>query len=152
MGYSSISSTKNPSSSGGPAARGAAGALLGGAVKLAISSSRDTRVGLSARAGGTGIGAGLLVTFVLAGLGSLEHWVRRARRVVSATVRARVDTPSVDIRTALRAHGINVESERVFDHPEDRTFELKLSGPARQFEIATAALLGRDYIYGVHVD
>ena len=99
-----------------------------------------------------GIGAGLLVTFVLAGLGSLEHWVRRARRVASATIRARVDTPSVDIRTVLRAHGINVESERVFDHSEDRTFELKLSGPARQFEIATAALLGRDYIYGVHVD
>jgi putative Mg2+ transporter-C (MgtC) family protein len=99
-----------------------------------------------------GIGAGLLVTFVLAGLGSLEHWVRRARRVASATIRARVDTPIEDIRTALHAHGINVESQRIFDHPEDRTFELKLSGPSRQFTVATAALLGRDYIYGVHVD
>ena len=99
-----------------------------------------------------GIGAGLLVTFVLAGLGSLEHWVRRARRVASATVRARLDTPADTVRITLRAHGINVESERIFDHPEDRTFELKLSGPARQFEIATAALLAREYIYGVHVD
>ena len=99
-----------------------------------------------------GIGAGLLVTFVLAGLGSLEHWVRRARRVASATVRARIDTPSEDIRTALRAHGINVDGERIFDHPEDRTFELKLSGPARQYVIATAALLQRDYVYGVHID
>jgi putative Mg2+ transporter-C (MgtC) family protein len=99
-----------------------------------------------------GIGAGLLVTFVLTGLGKLEHWVRRARRVASATVRARVGTPIEDVRTALHAHGINVESQRIFDHPEDRTFELKLSGPARQFAIATAALLGRDYIYGVHVD
>ena len=99
-----------------------------------------------------GIGAGLLVTFVLAGLGNLEHWVRRARRVASATIRARIDTPLDDIRTALHAHGINVESQRIFDHPEDRTFELKLSGPARQFTIATTALMGRDYIYGVHVD
>ena len=99
-----------------------------------------------------GIGAGLLVTFVLSGLGSLEHYVRRAKRVASATVRARVGTPAEDVRIALRIHGIKVESERIFDHPEDRTFELKLSGPVRQFEIATAALLGRDYIYGVHVD
>ena len=99
-----------------------------------------------------GIGAGLLVTFVLTGLGKLEHWVRRARRVASATIRARVGTSMEDVRTALAAHGINVESQRVFDHPEDRTFELKLSGPARQFTIATASLLGRDYIYGVHVD
>ena len=99
-----------------------------------------------------GIGAGLLVTFVLAGLGSLEHWVRRARRVASATIRARVGTPPEDIRTALQAHGINVDSQRIFDHPEDRTFELKLSGPSRQFTVATTALMGRDYIYGVHVD
>jgi Uncharacterized membrane protein len=99
-----------------------------------------------------GIGAGLLVTFVLAGLGSLEHWVRRARRVASATIRARVDTPLDDIRTALQAHGLNIESQRVFDHPEDRTFELKLSGPARQFAVATTALMARDYVYGVHID
>lgn len=99
-----------------------------------------------------GISAGLLVTFVLTGLGKLEHWVRRARRVASATIRARVQTPMDDVRTVLHAHGINVESQRIFDHPEDRTFELKLSGPARQFPIATAALLGRDYVYGVHVD
>ncbi len=111
-------------------------------------------IGMSVGAGYyvEGIGAGLLVTFVLAGLGTLEHWVRRARRVASATIRAQVDTPIDDVRTALAAHGISVDSQRIFDHPEDRTFELKLSGPARQFAIATAALLGRDYIYGVHVD
>lgn len=99
-----------------------------------------------------GMSAGLLVTFVLAGLGSVEHWLRRARRAASATIRARVDTSVEDIRTALRAQGINIEAERIFDHPEDRTFELKLSGPARQYEIAIAALLARDYIYGVHID
>ena len=99
-----------------------------------------------------GIGAGLLVTFVLAGLGGLEHYVRRARRIVSATIRVKVDTPLDDVATILRVHGIKVDSQRTFDHPEDRTFEVKLSGPSRQFPIATAALLARDFVYGVHLD
>ena len=99
-----------------------------------------------------GMSAGLLVIFVLAGLGRVERWVRRARRVASATIRARVETSSEEISTVLRAHGLSVESERIFDHPEDRTFELKLSGPVRQFEVACAAMLARDFIYGVHID
>ncbi len=99
-----------------------------------------------------GIGAGLLVTFVLSGLGGLEHWVRRARRIASATIRARVATEFNEVATALNAHGIKVDSHRIFDHPEDRTFELKVSGPSRQFDIAMAALLAQDYVYGVHVD
>jgi putative Mg2+ transporter-C (MgtC) family protein len=99
-----------------------------------------------------GVGAGLMVTFVLAGLGGIEHWVRRARRVVSATVRTRIGTAEEEVVTTLRVHGIRVDDKRVFDHEQDRTFELKLSGPSRQFEIATAALMGKDYVYGVHVD
>jgi uncharacterized membrane protein YhiD involved in acid resistance len=99
-----------------------------------------------------GLGAGLLVTFVLAGLGRLEHYARRVRRRASATIRARVGTPESEIAFALRAHGLTIESQRVFDHDEDRTFELKLSGPSRQFEVATSALLTRDFIYGMHVD
>jgi putative Mg2+ transporter-C (MgtC) family protein len=99
-----------------------------------------------------GVGAGLIVTFVLAGLGGVEHWVRRARRVASATIRTRLGTAENDVVTTLRAHGIRVDDKRIFDHEQDRTFELKLSGPSRQFEIATAALLGKDYVYGVHVD
>lgn len=99
-----------------------------------------------------GIGAGLLVTFVLAGLGGLEHWVRRARRVVSATIRTRAGTSEELVATTLRSHGIRIEARHVFDHEQDRTFELKLSGPSRQFDIATAALLARDDIYGVHLD
>ena len=99
-----------------------------------------------------GIGCGLLVTFVLAGLGKLEHFVRRARRVVSATIRTRIGTPEADVATTLRAHGITIEDRRIFDHEQDRTFELKLAGPSRQFDIATAALMSQDYIYGVHLD
>jgi putative Mg2+ transporter-C (MgtC) family protein len=99
-----------------------------------------------------GIGAGLLVTFVLAGLGGLEHYVRRARRVVSATIRTRSGTEEEGIATTLRTHGIRIDDRRIFDHEEDRTYELKLSGPSRQFDVATAALLARDDVYGVHVD
>ncbi len=99
-----------------------------------------------------GLGAGLIVTFVLAGLGGLEHWVRRARRVVSATIRARKGTPESEIAAMLSAHGILIEDRRIFDHPEDRTFELKLAGPSRQYDVAVSALLARDFIYGVHID
>ncbi|MCY7380649.1 MAG: MgtC/SapB family protein [Gemmatimonadaceae bacterium] len=99
-----------------------------------------------------GVGAGLLVTFVLAGLGRLEHWVRRARRVVSATIRTRTGTQEEVVATTLRAHGIRIEGRQIFDHEQDRTFELKLSGPSRQFDIAMAALLARDDVYGVHLD
>jgi len=99
-----------------------------------------------------GIGAGLLVTFVLAGLGGLERWVQRARRVVSATVRTRVNTPEDAVAGTLRAHGIRIEERHVFDHEQDRTFELKLSGPSRQFPVATSALLAQDFVYSVHVD
>ena len=99
-----------------------------------------------------GIGAGLLVTFVLAGLGGLERWVQRARRVVSATIRTHVGTPETLIAATLRAHGIRVEQQHLFDHEQDRTFELKLSGPSRQFAVATSALLAQDFVYSVHVD
>jgi len=99
-----------------------------------------------------GLGAGLLVTFVLAGIGRLEIQIRRLRRTVTATIRARVGTPLDEVASALRAHGVLIDSQRTFDHPEDRTFELKLTGPARQFEIAATALLARDFVYGVNID
>src|SRR4051812_13320100 len=67
-----------------------------------------------------GIGAGLLVTFVLSGLGGLEHWVRRAQRVASATIRTKPGTDFTEISTALRAQGISVLDQRSYDHPEDR--------------------------------
>jgi putative Mg2+ transporter-C (MgtC) family protein len=99
-----------------------------------------------------GVGTGLLVTFVLSGLGAAERWVRRARRVGSATIRAQRGTPFEEIGTALKAHGLTVLEMKTYDHPEDRTFELKLAGPSRQFLVASDALVERDDIFGVHVD
>ncbi len=99
-----------------------------------------------------GVGATLLVTFVLAGLGGLERWVRRARRVAGATIRARPGTSLSTVTAALKTHGITILEDRMYDHPEDRTFELKLSGPSRQFEVASEALSARDDILSVNVD
>lgn len=97
-------------------------------------------------------GTGLLVAVVLAGLGTLEHRLRRARRVLSATVRARPDFPREELETVLSSSGINVIGARIFDHAEDRVFELKLSGPARQFDIVQEKLLANEAIFGVHID
>jgi putative Mg2+ transporter-C (MgtC) family protein len=97
-------------------------------------------------------GAGVLVTVVLAGLGTLEHRLRRARRVLSCTIRARPGFPQDELEQHLAASGIRIIGQRMFDHAEDRVFELKLAGPARQFEVVTEKLLTNAGIFGVHVD
>lgn len=97
-------------------------------------------------------GAGVLVTLVLAGLGNLEHRLRRARRVLSCTIRAKPHFPADEIESMMGTSGIKILGQRVFDHAEDRVFELKLSGPARQFDIVTEKLLTHPDIFGIHID
>jgi putative Mg2+ transporter-C (MgtC) family protein len=94
-------------------------------------------------------GAGLLVAIVLAGLGTLEHKLRRARRVLSCTIRTRVGFSKEELEKALGASGIRILEKHVFDHPEDRVFELKLAGPARQFEVVTEKLMRIEGILSV---
>jgi putative Mg2+ transporter-C (MgtC) family protein len=96
------------------------------------------------------VGTGILVTIVLAWLGRLEHRVRRIRRHVSYTIRARPNTDLRVIEAMLASAGIQILKADTFDHPEDRVFELRLSGPARQFEIAVDNLLRREDVLGVH--
>jgi len=98
------------------------------------------------------VGAGLVVALVLSGLGTVEHRLRRARRVLSCTVRARPGFPKEELDALLNAHGINILGERIFDHQEDRVFELKLSGPARQYDVITEKLLTHDAILSIHID
>jgi putative Mg2+ transporter-C (MgtC) family protein len=97
------------------------------------------------------LGAGALVTLVLAGLASFEHKLRRARRVVRATIRARPHTPIDDIASALFKAGIRIVSHEIYDHAEDRTFEVKLSGPARQYDEAREQLIKRDDVYNFYL-
>lgn len=94
-------------------------------------------------------GAGLLVAIVLAGLGTLEHKLRRARRVLGCTIRTEVGFAKEELEEALGASGIKILEKRVFDHPEDRVFELKLAGPARQFDIVSEKLMRIEGILGV---
>jgi putative Mg2+ transporter-C (MgtC) family protein len=112
-----------------------------------------TALGLTVGAGEyvEAVGAGILVGFVLSGLGRLEYHIRRVRRKVGATVRARPGFTIDELARILLAHGIHVERFKTYDHPEDRTFELRLAGPARQYEIATNALLERVEVLSVHV-
>ncbi|GAC1516322.1 MAG: MgtC/SapB family protein [Gemmatimonadaceae bacterium] len=86
-------------------------------------------------------GAALIVTLVLYGLGNVEHKLRRARRVVSATIRARPGLGYDVVDRLLHSAGIRVAQKEIFDHPDDRTFELKLVGPARQYDVAQQALM-----------
>lgn len=95
-------------------------------------------------------GTAVLVMLVLASLTRLEHRVRRLRRVVSYTIRARPGTQFDDLRTALESHGIRILSSSIYDHPEDRTFELRLMGPAMQFETVPDKLLVHTSVISVH--
>ena len=112
-----------------------------------------TALGLTVGAGQyvEAVGAGVLVVLVLSGLGRLEYHIRRVRRTVGATIRTRPGFSIDELTRVLHAHGIHVERSRVYDHPEDRTFEVRLSGPARQYEVATGALLERAEVLSVHV-
>lgn len=96
-------------------------------------------------------GAGLLVALVLAGLGNIEHRLRRARRILSCTIRARPGFSERELQSLLAASGINIMSQRIFDHGEDRVFELKLSGPARQYDVVTEKLLAHEDVFNVHI-
>jgi putative Mg2+ transporter-C (MgtC) family protein len=96
-------------------------------------------------------GAGILVTVVLAGLGTLEYRLRRARRVVNCTIRAQPHTPMEEIQSVLDAAGIRILNKGIYDHPEDRTFELRLAGPARQFDLVQDQLARKERILDVHL-
>jgi putative Mg2+ transporter-C (MgtC) family protein len=95
------------------------------------------------------LGATVTVMAVLAGLGNLEHRLLRARRTLSATIRTKPGFTAEALRSALAMDGLNVAKTEVFDHEDDRVFEMRVRGPAQQFEIARAALLARDGVLAV---
>lgn len=95
-------------------------------------------------------GAGVLVMVVLAGMGRLEHTMRRVRRVVHMTIRAKPETTLESITAMLTEEGIKIKSANTYDHPRDRTFELKLTGPAVQFEVIPQRLMERGDVLNVY--
>ena len=95
------------------------------------------------------LGATMLVMLVLAGLGNLEYRLLRIQRKRECTIRTK---PGIDLdwlKTALFSDGLRVTKVEVFDHDNDRVFELVLKGPERQFEIARNELLDRSEVLNV---
>jgi putative Mg2+ transporter-C (MgtC) family protein len=134
---------------------GAGTILHGGATVTGLTSAATIWVvaGIGIAVGGgefvAATGTTALVTVVLAWLGRFEHRIKRFRRIVHLTVRAKPGTPIEAIVATLADEGIRVTSSRVFDHPRDRTFELTLSGPAVQFEIMPQRLMERGDVVSV---
>ena len=95
------------------------------------------------------LGSVAIVVGVLSGLGKLEHRMLRMRRSLSATIRTRPGVPLEWLRTTLFSDGLSIASANVFDHVDDRVFEIRVTGPARQFDIARATLLGHDEVLNV---
>jgi putative Mg2+ transporter-C (MgtC) family protein len=110
-------------------------------------------IGLTIGAGYTleAVGATVIVLLVLAALAPLEHKLLRATRFVSATITVQPGTTVDAIQQALRDNGIKVISREVYDHLDDRVLELRLSGPAAQFELVSAKLAARGDVLSVHI-
>lgn len=96
-----------------------------------------------------GLGAGLMVLVVLLVLGNLEHKLVRTRRTMPMTVRAAPGAEFGPFEQLLHEEGIKVIEKMYYDHPRDRVFELRLRGPAPQFDVAREALLEREDVLDV---
>jgi uncharacterized membrane protein YhiD involved in acid resistance len=111
-------------------------------------------IGLTIGAGSwvEAIGATILVTLVLMGLGRVERRIHAMRRVVNGTVHGTLDLSFEELSELFAAYGITVQAKAVFDSRHDRTYELKLLGPAKQFDQATGELLRRPDVLSVAFD
>lgn len=98
------------------------------------------------------LGTTALVMLVLMGLGRIEHQLLRAHRSISASVRVKKTVSLEDISQLLIAEGIDLVDSSTYDHTNDRVFEVRLRGPARQFDVLRSALLSRDDVLGVYLD
>jgi putative Mg2+ transporter-C (MgtC) family protein len=97
-------------------------------------------------------GAALLVTLVLAGLAPMERWIQAKRRTVTGTIRVRRDMSYEEIRDTLNSYGIVVQSKTVFEHPDDRTIEVKMQGPAKQFDTVAHELERKTGVHSVQIE
>jgi len=97
-------------------------------------------------------GTAVLVTLVNTGLGRLERHFLHRRRELSATLRTVTGTEFRPLAEILSSNGIDIRGKQVFDHPEDRTFELKLVGRNRQFELASQQLNQRSDVLSLQFE
>lgn len=97
-------------------------------------------------------GATLLVASVLYGLGRVEKRLLQTRRVIGGTLRVLPRTPFDELEQIFNSAGIQVLQKTVYEHSDDRTYELKLMGPARQYDIISAALMRRSDVLSAQFD
>ena len=99
-----------------------------------------------------GLASTATVALVLTGLGRFEKRLLSARRSVRATIRLRPGTPFEAIARILAARGIQIQAKEIFDHPEDRTYELQLVGKAREYDAIATELMRREDVLSVQFD
>ena len=90
------------------------------------------------------LGATALVMVVLAGLGSLEYRLLRIQRKRECTMRTKPGVALEWLSSALFSDGLRVTKVEVFDHDNDRVFELVLEGTGAAVRDRTGRPAGRD--------
>ena len=95
------------------------------------------------------IGATVLVAAVLLGLGKAERRLHAMRRRVTGTVHATHDLTFDELSDLFASYGVTVQSKQMLDTRHDRTYELKLIGPAKQFDHLSGELLRRPDVLSV---
>ena len=80
------------------------------------------------------LGATAMVMIVLAGLGRVEYRLLRVQRTHPVTVRTKPGVTLEWLKTALFSDGLSIVKAEIFDHDDDRVFELELKGPARHLK------------------
>jgi putative Mg2+ transporter-C (MgtC) family protein len=136
-----------------------AGTIMQGAGTITGLTSAATiwvvaAIGLTAGAGFfvEALGATITVMLVLAGLGRLEHTLLRVSRTMNVTIRTKPGVEEASVRAMLAGEGLKVKKSAVFDHSSDRVFEMRITGPARQFDIARSSLLAKPEVQNVFFD
>ena len=99
-----------------------------------------------------GLASTLTVAAVLTGLGRFEKRLLSARRAVTATIRLRPGTQFEPIAQMLTARRIHIQSKEIFEHPDDRTYELQLVGKAREYDAIATELMRREDVLSVQFD
>ena len=97
-------------------------------------------------------GAAAVVAFVLFGLGRVELRLLGRRRLVRGTLRVLKSTPYEELHGIFNSAGIQIQSKQIYDQGTDRTYEFKLMGPARQYDVVSAALMRRPDVLGIEFD
>ena len=97
-------------------------------------------------------GSALVVLFVLFALQRVERRIMARHRTVTAVIRARRGATWDAIEKDVRSTGVSILSRKTYVHEGDDTFEVTLSGPARQFDVIMARLLERADVLSVQFE